>query len=100
MRNQPLYCAAEDTSPKLWLFDPSDLGEDMKVVMHIQCSREVDAKTKQHVQDTAKENTWWPAWEKNCKDYANSLTYYVLGAKLREQIENQKKANEESKAKQ
>ena len=89
-QNVPLACKANDTSPKYSPYDPNNLPKEVKIVKHVKCSKEVDEKTKKHVEDTAKENTKWDVLGNNCKDYANNLTYFVLAAKLREQIEKQK----------
>jgi hypothetical protein len=93
LRNVPIECKAEDTSPEQSPFDPTNLESDMELVKHIKCSKEVDKRTKQHVSDTAKEHTMWNAWPRNCRDYTSDLNWFVIGAKLRERTDQRKQAD-------
>ena len=91
LRNVPFHCRAEPTTPQKSGFDPNKLGDDVKLMERIQCSKAVDQKIKDYVADTFKESPFWNAAANNCKDYTAELKRVTQRLIRRDKIEQDQK---------
>lgn len=88
----PLNCPAEINFNPKSQFDPKNLNDPcLEIRRHVVCSPAVDKKARDEAERRAKEDKGrYDALGSNCRDYANAICNYAIGAKLREWLEKRK----------
>ncbi len=79
----PLNCPPQISFHPDSGFDPKNLNPDFTIKRHVTTSSSVDKKVRDEAEKRARENKGrYDAACSNCRDHANGLADYAVGAKL------------------